>query len=103
MGEPKGRNTLSVANDIKALALINIQDIFKFTITATDEEIIERYGTEEKALKVAREYLEIATQATMLEYPLSGWSMKYTMPTTDGERHEYTARFYDVKEGSDDE
>ena len=38
---------LSVGNDIRALALINIRDIFQFTITAKDEEIINRYGSEE--------------------------------------------------------
>ena len=40
---------MSVANQIKALALINVQDIFKFMITATDEEIEDRYITEERA------------------------------------------------------
>ena len=36
------KEQLSVGNSIKALALINIQDIFRFTITAKDEEIRER-------------------------------------------------------------
>lgn len=95
----KKENTLSVANDIKALALINICDIFGFMITATDEEIEERYGSEKTAIQVAREYLDIARTVDLVEYPLKGWSMKYTMPIKDSnERREYTARFYDVKE-----
>ena len=36
------KEQLSVGNSIKALALINIQDIFRFTLTAKDEEIKER-------------------------------------------------------------
>ena len=47
------KEQLSVGNSIKALALINIQDIFRFTITAKDEEIRERYGSEESAVCVA--------------------------------------------------
>ena len=87
---------LSVGNNIKALALINIQDIFRFTITASDEEIIDRYGTEERALSVAEKYLDIALKAEILEHPLKGWSMKYTMPVKGSdERIDYTAYFYD--------
>ena len=37
------KEALSVANDIAALALINIQDIFRFVLTAKDDEIEERY------------------------------------------------------------
>lgn len=93
------KDKMSVANQIRALALINIEDIFNFTLTATDEQIVERYGTEERALKVAREYLEIACRADMIEYPIKGWSMKYSRPVMNSdERKDYTARFYDVKE-----
>lgn len=96
------KEKLSVANDIKALALINIQDIFHFTLTAKDEAIEKRYGTEERALKVAREYLDIATVVDMLEYPIKGWSMRYSRPLKDSEeRKEYTAYFYDVKESEE--
>lgn len=96
------KEKLSVANEIKALALINIQDIFRFTLTATDEAIEERYGTEERALKVAREYLDIATVVDMLEHPIKGWSMRYSKPIKDSdERKEYTAYFFDVKESEE--
>ena len=100
------KEQLSVGNNIKALALINIQDIFRFTITATDEEIIDRYGTEERALSVAEKYLDIALRAEMLEYPLKGWSMKYTMPEKGSDkRKEFVAYFYDKYEagGNDNE
>lgn len=88
---------LSVAKDIEALALINIQDIFRFTITATDEEIEDRYGSEARAIEVAEKYLEIAMRASVLEYDLKGWSMKYSVPIKGkNERIEKTAYFYDM-------
>ena len=93
------KEQLSVGNDIRALALINIQDIFQFVLTAKDEEIIDRYGTEERALSVAEKYLDIALKAEMLEYPLKGWSMKYTMPEKGSDkRKEFVAHFYDKYE-----
>ena len=89
------KEQLSVGNSIKALALINIQDIFSFTITAKDEEIRERYGSEESAVCVAEKYLDIALKAGMLEHALVGWNMNYTMPIKDSdERADYTAYFY---------
>lgn len=89
------KEQLSVGNSIKALALINIQDIFRFTITARDEEIRERYGSEESAVCVAEKYLDIALKAGMLEHALAGWNMNYTMPIKDSdERADYTAYFY---------
>jgi hypothetical protein len=89
------KEQLSVGNSIKALALINIQDIFRFTITAKDEEIRERYGSEESAVCVAEKYLDIALKAGMLEHALAGWNMNYTMPIKDSdERADYTAYFY---------
>lgn len=89
------KEQLSVGNNIKALALINIQDIFSFTITAKDEEIRERYGSEESAVCVAEKYLDIALKASILENALAGWSMNYTMPINDSdERANYTAYFY---------
>ena len=88
---------LSVAKDIEALALINIQDIFRFTITATDEEIEDRYGSEARAIEIAEKYLEIAMRASVLEYDLKGWSMKYSVPIKGkNERIEKTAYFYDM-------
>ena len=88
---------LSVAKDIKALALINIQDIFRFTITATDKEIEDRYGSEARAIEVAEKYLEIAMRASVLEYDLKGWSVTYSVPIKDkNERIEKTAYFYDL-------
>ena len=93
------KEQLSVGNNIKALALISIEDIFQFTITATDEEIKERYGSEEEAVRVAEMYLEIALKTSMLEHPLKGWSMKYTMPEKGSDkRKEFVARFYDKYE-----
>ena len=87
---------LSVAKDIEALALINIQDIFRFTITATDEEIEDRYGSEARAIEVAEKYLEIAMRTSVLEYDLKGWSVTYSVPIKDkNERIEKTAYFYD--------
>ena len=90
------REQLSVARDIKALALINIQDIFRFTITAKDNEIEDRYGSEARAIEVAEKYLDIAMKADVLEYDLKGWSMKYSVPIKGkGERIEKVAYFYD--------
>ena len=88
---------LSVAKDIEALALINIQDIFRFTITATDEEIEDRYGSEARAIEVAEKYLEIAMRSSVLEYDLKGWSVTYSVPIKGkNERIEKTAYFYDM-------
>ena len=95
----KDKDILSVANSIKGWALINIQDIFAFMITATDEEIIERYGSEKTAVDIAEKYLDIAKTVDLIEYPIRGWSFVYTQPLMDGERKDHTARFYDVKEG----
>ena len=90
---------LSVAKDIKALALINIQDIFRFTITATDKEIEDRYGSEARAIEVAEKYLDIAMRVDVLEYDLKGWSMKYSVPIKGkDERIEKEAYFYDREE-----
>ena len=90
---------LSVAKDIKALALINIQDIFRFTITATDKEIEDRYGSEARAIEVAEKYLEIAMRTSVLEYDLKGWSVTYSVPIKDkNERIEKTAYFYDISD-----
>lgn len=95
-GEKMSRQ-LSVAKDIKALALINIQDIFRFTITATDKEIEDRYGSEARAIEVAEKYLEIAMRTSVLEYDLKGWSVTYSVPIKDkDERIEKTAYFYDI-------
>lgn len=89
------KEQLSIGNSIKALALINIQDIFRFTLTAKDAEIKERYGSEESAVCVAEKYLDIALKASILENALAGWSMNYTMPIKDSdERADYTAYFY---------
>ena len=89
------KEQLSIGNSIKALALINIQDIFRFTLTAKDAEIKERYGSEESAVCVAEKYLDIALKASILENALAGWSMNYTMPIKDSdERANYTAYFY---------
>ena len=93
------KEQLSVGNSIKALALINIQDIFRFTITAKDEEIRERYGSEESAVCVAEKYLDIALKAGMLEHALAGWNMNYTMPIKGSDkRKEFVAYFYDKYE-----
>ena len=93
------KNHLSVANDITALALINVQDIFNFVLTAKDDEIEERYGTEERAIKIAEQYIEIAERAQgMQSMFLQGWSMKYSQPIKDSdERITKEAYFYDVK------
>ncbi len=79
------REHLSVANDIAALALINIQDIFYFVLTAKDDEIEERYGSERTAIDIAETYLEIAMKASLLEHRVSGWSMKYSQPIKDSD------------------
>ena len=98
------KNTLSVANEITALALINVLDIFKFTLTAKDEEIEHRYGSEKTAMDVAEKYLDIAGRATLLERRLSGWSTQYSQPIKNSkDRAEFTARFYDVKNEQEDE
>ena len=87
---------LSVAKDIKALALINIQDIFRFMITATDKEIEDRYESEARAIEVAEKYLEIAMRTSVLGYDLNGWSVTYSVPIKGkNERIEKTAYFYD--------
>lgn len=90
---------LSVANDITALALINVQDIFHFVLTAKDDEIEKRYGTEESAIKIAEQYMEIAERAQRMQMVfLQGWSMKYSQPIKDSdERITKEAYFYDVK------
>ena len=93
---------LSVANSIKANALINVEDIFRFLISAKDDEIIERYGSEERALKCAEKYMDIARQVDLIEYPLKGWSISYTMPIKDSdERREYEACFYNKIESEE--
>ena len=90
---------LSVANDITALALINVQDIFNFVLTAKDDEIEERYGTEERAIKITERYIEIAERAQRMQMVfLQGWSMKYSQPIKDSdERITKDAYFFDVK------
>lgn len=98
------KEQLSVGNNIRALALINIQDIFQFTLTATDKEIKERYGSEESAVYVAEKYLDIALKVGILENPIKGWSMKYTMPIKDSnDRNEYEVCFYNKYESEDAE
>ena len=90
---------LSVANDITALALINVHDIFRFVLMAKDDEIEERYGTEERAIKIAEKYMEIAERAQRMQSIfLQGWSMKYSQPIKDSdERITKEAYFFDVK------
>ena len=95
----KMEHQLSVAKNIKGLALINIEDIFEFTITATDREIEDRYGSEAKAIEVAEKYLDIAMRVEVLEYDLKGWSMKYSVPIKGkDERIEKESYFYDREE-----
>lgn len=102
------KDVLSVANEIKALALINIKDIFQFTISARDKEIISRYGSEEDAIMVAEKYLEIATKASMIQQSIphrtnKGWEMTYTQPIKNSdERTKKTAIFYNTKGESDE-
>lgn len=97
------KEVLSVAHDITALALVNIQDIFYFVLTAKDDEIEERYGSERVAIEIAEKYLEIAREVQFLEHGISGWSMKYSQPVrgTDS-RIEKNACFYDVKKGQEE-
>ena len=94
------KNQLSVANDIAALALINVQDIFYFCLTAKDDEIEERYGTEERAIRIAEKYMEIAEKAQRTEaFSLKGWAMTYSQPIKDTDKRVVkTAHFYDEKE-----
>lgn len=95
---------LSVANDIKALALINIQDIFRFMIIATDAEIKERYETEARAIELAEKFLDIAIRANFAQDSIKGWSITYSQPIENSdERREYTAYFYDRKGDVEDE
>lgn len=95
---------MSVAQEIKAQALINVLDIFRFVLTAKDDEIEERYGSEERAINIAGKYIEIAMKSSILEYDISGWSIKYSQPTKDDaeKKIEKTAYFY-KKEGKPDE
>lgn len=94
---------MSVADEIKAWALLNIRDIFSFVMTAEDAEIEERYGSEKTAIDIAEKYLEIGMKASMLEFPIAGWSMKYSQPIKgkDGERITKEAVFY-TKTGDED-
>lgn len=90
---------MSVQHEIEALALINIQDIFGFTLSAKDDEIEKRYGCERSAIDVAEKYLDIALKSSILEKRLSGWSIKYNQPLKDSEeRIDKVAYFYDRKE-----
>lgn len=99
----KKRTQLSVIHDIQALALINIQDIFQFVLTAKDEEIEKRYGDEETAIKIAEKYLDIALNIEIFERGLAGWSMTYSQPITDSDdRITKKACFYDVHEEQED-
>lgn len=92
------KNRMSVLNNIRALALINIEDIFRFTLTAKDSDIEERYGSEEKALEVAQKYLDIAQKSTLLNYELEGWSMTYSQPISNSDERKFnTAHFRDIK------
>ena len=94
----KEENRMSVLNNIRALALINIEDIFRFTLTAKDCDIEERYGSEENALEVAQKYLDIAQKSTLLNYELEGWSMTYSQPISNSDERKFnTAYFHDVK------
>jgi hypothetical protein len=106
MNEPKTEKDgikMSVADEIKAWALLNIRDIFSFIMTAKDSEIEERYGSEKTAVEIAEKYLNIGVKATMLEYPIAGWSMEYSQPIKgkDGERITKKAVFY-TKTGDED-
>lgn len=107
MDEPKTEKDgikMSVADEIKAWALLNIRDIFAFVMTAEDAEIEERYGSEKTAIDIAEKYLEIGMKASMLEYQIAGWSMKYSQPIKgkDGERVTKEAVFY-TKTGGDED
>ena len=94
---------MSVADEIIAWSLINIRDIFDFVMTANDDEIVERYGSEEKAVNIAEKYLEIGLKVRMLQFPIEGWSMKYSQPIKgkDGKRVTKEAVFY-AKTGDED-
>lgn len=94
---------MSVADEIIAWSLMNIRDIFDFVMTANDDEIVERYGSEEKAVNIAEKYLEIGAKVRMLQFPIEGWSMKYSQPIKgkDGERVTKEAVFY-TKTGDED-
>ena len=97
------KTQMSVANQIKALALINVQDIFKFMITATDEEIEDRYITEERAVKIAEKYIDIANSVSFIEHSLNDWEINYSMPVKDSEdRVTYNAKFYNVTESEEE-
>jgi hypothetical protein len=71
---------MSMSQEIEAFALLNILDIFQFVLTAKDDEIEERYGSEERAINTAEKYIDIASRSSMLEYHLAGWSIKYSQP-----------------------
>lgn len=106
MNEPKTEKDgikMSVADEIIAWSLLNIRDIFDFVMTANDDEIVERYGSEENAVNIAEKYLEIGVKVRMLQFPIEGWSMKYSQPIKgkDGERVTKEAVFY-TKAGDED-
>lgn len=106
MNEPKAEKDgikMSVADEIIAWSLLNIRDIFDFVMTANDDEIVERYGSEENAVNIAEKYLEIGVKVRMLQFPIEGWSMKYSQPIKgkDGERITKEAVFY-TKTGDED-
>ena len=99
----KKRTTLSVIHDIQALALINIEDIFQFVLTAKDAEIEKRYDDEANAIRIAEKYLDIALRVGILEERLAGWSMTYSQPLTNSDdRVTKKACFYDVHEEQED-
>jgi hypothetical protein len=94
---------MSVATEINAWALLNVLDIFRFVMCATDDEIVERYGTEGRAVDIAEKCLNIAMKAAILEQPLSGWKMKYSQPTKGNpdKRVMHEACFYNKTEVDD--
>ena len=91
---------MSVADEIRAWSLLNILDIMKFVMCATDSEISERYGTEETAIDIAEKYLNIGMKAEILQYPISGWSMKYSQPLKENPQNRVTheAVFHTITE-----
>ena len=95
---------MSVSDEIRAWALLNIRDIMHFVMCAQDDEIEERYGDEKTAIEICEKYVSIAMKAAMIEVPLAGWSMKYSQPVSGGEGKRVTkdAYFYTVTEGSED-
>ena len=95
---------MSVSDEIRAWALLNIRDIMQFVMCAHDDEIVERYGDEKTAIEICEKYVSIAMKAAMIEVPLAGWSMKYSQPVTggDGKRVTHDAYFYTVTEGNED-